>query len=204
MKTFTHSSSLLLGAALLLASCTAPHITLIPEPVPGAPAAALSRLEDTQKGVLGELGLAKTYRKDPDEALWQLDSTWKSSGDTRQLVTLVALCETLGDDRRKSNERSAAGCYLDAAKLSRNVALRNGSAGTDIQLRLLYNEACGSLAELLFDHKDQWSGGAQLTVPLGAHRLGWREPGTGGVDPGFLDDLVIANRMKFEDIQMKR
>jgi hypothetical protein len=192
-----------LALTLTLVACAGPKVQVTSQPVAGSPSAARDKLKPASRELLGQEGLRGEFRKDPDATLRILHRRYDKDGGVDRLVALAELCGTLGAAQVGKNSNAAAEYYLEAAKLSRPGALRGGT-GPDGQLRLIYNDACASLALLL--HQIEHDGDTVLSFdgPITKFRLSFDRSVRGSINPSFFDDVYRADHLKLENAELER
>lgn len=188
------------AATAALVACSGPSVRILSSPLEGSPSEVRRDLLDRSKAVLEQEGLAKAYRRNPDQTIQILNRRYQKLGGPKRLRAAAELCGSLGVRREKKGQiLAAAGCYLDAASLARDGAVR----GND-EMRLVYNASCSSLAWIL--HRDGLLQGASLEVsgPLGKQRISLRRSGEGVIDPSYFDELVPADRLEITNLELTR
>ena len=194
----------LIAVAIALVACSGPKVRVLTHPVEGSPTALRGELRQSSDAVLKREGLAEAYRQDPDGAIKILDQRYRQEGGPERLRTAAELCGSLAVKRDESKDYlGAAGCFLDAARLARDGAVRRG-VGNDAELRLIYNASCASLTWLL--HREGLLGASSLAVhgPLQSYRIRLGNPGRGGIDPSFYDDLIPADQIELTHVDLRR
>jgi hypothetical protein len=194
----------LIAIALALVACSGPKVRVLTNPVEGSPTALRSELRRSSDEVLKREGLLGAYRKDPEGTLKILDQRYRQNGGPERLRTVAELCGSLAVKREETKDHlGAAGCFLDAARLARDGAVRDG-LGNDAELRLIYNVSCSSLAWLL--HREGLLGASSLAVhgPLQNYRIRLGDPGRGGIDSTHYDDLIPADQIELTHVDLTR
>ena len=186
-------------------SCSSPDVRVQQKPVKGSPSASLSSLSGLTQKTLKDQGSDAPFRKDPDAALRSLEQSYRTDGGEERLLSLAQLCLSLGAKQEKTGSDASVGYYLDAARLSAPAALRYGSAESDRELRLIYNEACASVASLMYKTtKGQRGAVSGIKGPLGTYRLTIAEPSRGSVPLDKAEELISADHIEFEKLGITR
>ena len=188
------------AAIATLVACSGPKVRILSSPLEGSPSYVRKALVERSEAVLKQEELSKAYRRNPDEAIRVLYHRYRTEGGPVRLRAAAELCGTQGVIREKKGETlAAAGCYLDAARLARNEALR----GND-DMRLVYNASCSSLAWVL--HRDDLLQGPSFEVsgPLGKQQLTLRRSGDGVIAPSDFDELIPADRLEITNLKLTR
>ncbi|BCX49653.1 hypothetical protein HAHE_35610 [Haloferula helveola] len=146
----------------------------------------------------------RLYRSDPSAALKKLDELQKVEPSDERLLALARLCGALGDEVAETDPEFAAGCYLDAARLSFDHALQMSPSGAARDLRLIYNDSCADLACLLQSRRRVRKLHATFKGPIGVHHLNLRTTGAGTIRPGSFDELYAADRIELKHAELER
>jgi pimeloyl-ACP methyl ester carboxylesterase len=190
-----------LALSILLLSCAPPDVKILDHPIPGSPTAKRDELRKTSKRILEREGLAKDYQRDPYAALRTLASRQQESPTADRLFALADLCGTLGSKQADKDPTAAAGCYLDAARLTRASAIQSALSGNEGRLLLIYNESCASLTSILKDQN--WKFPQRFTGPLRTYHLGLESAPEAPIDWSDYADFVVADRVELEHANLK-
>ena len=196
----SHVGCLALSAFLL--SCATPDVRIAERPLANSPTDERGELDSSSAAVLRRDGLRSLYRSDPHAAIKSLHQRYEREGGQDRLMAVAELCGALGVEYEKTAPNAAAGCYLDAARLSRPAAFGSGSGVHDRQLKLIYNVSCASLAALLHEQRHDWARTARFDGPLARTSLSQGHAATGDIDPKYFDELVPADRIVLEHVDL--
>lgn len=188
----------------LLLSCATPSVQISLRPISDSPMAERESLTSSSVEVLQRDGLQGLYRSDPDAALRSLYQRYQREGGVERLVAVAELCGALGMKRQATAPAAAAGCYLDAARISHAAAFRYRRDVKDREMRLIYNASCASLTGLLFSQGHDWSRTSRFDGPLRTTQFSLGHAAKGDIAPDFFDVLVPADRIVLKHINLKR
>lgn len=191
-----------------LGACSNPSVKLTRQPLTGGPIAKVllnpDQLTPKTRAYLESRDLLSSYHRDPVDTISIILAGQGTSPSKSEQITLIELYSDTAEKLAPHHPHQAVAYHLAAAELAFPDALRSKDDGKENQFRITYNHSSSRVAQILFNKNHQWKNSLSLKGPDKTYHLSCQTSGKGLISPGFFDEFVPTDYLKFDNIEMKR